>query len=142
MERRVGAHLVQIEGDLLILTQHGDFTLDDMKTFTAIADTHGGPFGYLLTLVDLTDAGSLPADARRYSADRVREAQRRGPIYAATALYGAGLVTRGMATLYFSAIRLLSAGGQTTYFAKTSEEARAHLAERRQYFRSQLKPAQ
>jgi len=141
MDQRVGAHLLQIEGDVLYLTPHGDFTLADMKAFTAIAEKHAMPLGYQLILVDLAAAGTVPAEARRYSAEQVRAAKLHGPIYAATALFGGGPIARGVASLYLSALRILTSGAQTTHMVKTIDEARAILAERREYFRAQLKLA-
>jgi hypothetical protein len=139
MSRNIGLHVLDVEGDLLKLTLHGDFTLEDMKLFTDVAEEHRVRLGYLLILNDLKEAKSLSAAARRYSAERAKEAKLRGPVYAASAVYGASPLIRGLAALFYSMLRLMSGGDQTNYVAGTEAEARAFLNERRRYFWSLTK---
>ncbi len=141
MGRYVGSHFVEVEGDLLKLTAHGSFTLEDMKEFSALADEHAGGHGYLLILNNLADGKLVSPEARKYSAQQIREAKKHGPIYAASASFGASTLLRGAAALYFAMLRLLSDGDQDYCMAKTEEEARAYLDERRRYFQSKRKPS-
>ena len=138
MERKIGSHTLAIEGDVLKLTAHGYFTVEDMKLFLDISAEHTAQFGYRLVLHDLTDAKDLTAEARRYTAARVREDKLKGRMYLASASFGAGRIARAMMSLFYAMLRLTSRGDHTNYIAKSEADARAFLDEQRLYFQAQL----
>ena len=134
----VGTHEVRYEGDLVRVTLHGAFTLEDMKRFFPVNEAHSAQHGYSLLLVDLDDAKSLSSEARRYAAEQNREAHKRGPVYGANATFGGSMLMRGTAALLLSMMRLVGGGGIRTHLTATEADARAFLAEQRRRFRAQL----
>lgn len=138
MTTAIGPHEVEIQGDLIKLVVHGPFTLADMQHFMPLREGQTATYGYVLLLIDLGDAVSLSAEARRYAADWNREAHGRAPILGANASFGGSAVVRGATALFQAVVKLVTGGGIHTHQARTEAEARAFLAEQRRSFRAKL----
>ena len=138
MTTAIGPHEVEIQGDLIKLVIHGPFTLDDMQRYMPLREAQTAANGYVLLLIDLNDAVSLSAEARRFAADRNREARARGPVYGANASFGGGALVRGATALFQAIVKLVTGGGIHTHQARTEAEARAFLDAQRRSFRAQL----
>ena len=138
----LGTHEIRFEGDLIVCKVRGVFTLQDMKDFAPVAEAHNDRHGYSLVLSDLRDATGLTAEARRFAADWNRQAQARGPLLRAHAMYGGSMLMRGVAALFISVVRIVGGTDLRSHLAATEAEARAFLAEQRQIFQERQRQAQ
>ena len=133
----LGTHEIWFEDDLVVCKVHGVFTLADMQNFAPIADAHNDKHGYGLVLSDISDATGLTAEARRFAAGWNREAQKRGPLARAHAIYGGNMLMRGVAALFIAVVRVVGGTDLRSHLAGTEAEGRAFLAEQRRVFQAQ-----
>lgn len=121
----LGKHLYSVDGALILVETHGSLDPSEtqllMLAMSKLQDTQG----QVLALFDVSGGASLPADSRRLIATWDRRAGRPAP----TAIVGAGLALRTVATMVVQAIQLVSRKPSPLSFFQTQAEARAWLAE-------------
>lgn len=118
-----------LSADLSRLDIGGDLTVEDVKELCAVMYAQAASRGYLLTLVDLSQMGTFPPDARR----ALHQEMGRRPSYpCCTAVVGASTSTRVLLNLTMHAFRLVQgpAADELQVF-KTTEAALFWLADRR-----------
>lgn len=91
-------------------------------------------YGYTLTLVDATRAGTMTPEARRASAIYQREHSMPG----AVGIFGVSVLVGALVALYSRAIALFSTRERETAMFRTEAEARAWLDEQRIKLRTVL----
>lgn len=129
MEFRIGRHEVSQVDDVLIMRVRGAFSLEDAKDYVCVREAVRSQQKYLLLLIDVREATSMPPEARRYIAGAGSATD---PHNGALALYGARPLIRGLLQLLFSAVTLL--GKRPVFASFVSDEAAAYqfLSEQRQ----------
>lgn len=118
---------VSYDGDVCILTVRGDYDLEVEAYFTHVRERLGERFGYRLTIMDVSQGGTITHRARMALARWNK--RHRPPV--SLAIVGASFAIRQLVNMILSAIRFLT-GRRTEYsFFKTHEEARAWLDQER-----------
>ena len=123
----VGSHRVVFEKDFYFITFHGDVTVENAHVFNAINRRYFDEFGYLMCLGDAHKVGTMAPAARRLTAELSRELNCPG----ATAIFGANLIARTLATLVLKAIAIGHGRSAEMSFFKTEAESRRWLDEQR-----------
>jgi hypothetical protein len=120
--RPLGTHWLKVEGDVVYLSQDGDYTLDDaIKTHAEIEGVLAR-LGRAFIMVDQTSSGTTSAEVRRFITDWNKRHRASGAV-----MFGGSTMGRAAATLVLSAIRLFQPNTMPTVFTKTEEEARAWI---------------
>lgn len=122
--RPLGNHLVEIEGDLIVVRLSGEFSLSDIKGYYALAGELGRS-QEIYCIGDMARAGSINAEARSYA---VRSEQKL-PIVC-TAVFGINPVMRALLVMVSRAAQLLGRSPSQTgikFFANETE-ARGFIA--------------
>lgn len=105
----------------------GDLNAEHMPIFLDLAGQYARECGYILVLVNSSQAGTMHPEARRLAvAFRKHNLAR-----TATAIIGASLTTRSVAALLFKAMALVTGRESEVSFFKNESEARLWLDERR-----------
>ena len=65
--RPIGNHLIQVEGDLIVVRLSGEFTLSDIKEFYALASELGRK-QEIYCIGDMVKPCTISAEARSYAA--------------------------------------------------------------------------
>ncbi len=123
----IGPHRLLCGQDMYFVECIGDVTAEHMPAFFALTKRYTQKNGYVLALVDASRMGTMSPEARRLSVAYGKQ----DPGRRATAIFGASLVTRTLATLLFKAIALITQRASESAFFKTEAEARAWLDEKR-----------
>lgn len=126
----LGQHRLRVGDDILYIVCNGGFNLEEMKRITVESYALGEKYGYVLCLIDVTNAGWSTPEARKYQATSLRE--RLYPHL--TALVGINAVLRVGVALVDRAIELVSGKTLTNVFADDEAAALAALAKARQRF--------
>ncbi len=132
----IGSHLMGEEADLSIIILHGVVESEHLAAMHPRSVAMFRRHGYALTLIDATDAKSMTQEARRLGA----ELNRKSPMLSATAIYGASLFTRTLATLLWRAVSLMANGTFELAFYKTEQDARIWLGAQRNKLRATAAP--
>jgi hypothetical protein len=123
----IGPHLVETEGDVILVRLHGSFTLEHMKHWCQLADQVIAEHGQLFTISDFTAGGDFPPDSRRYATNHWQNT-----VYVrGTAMFGAGLVATVLISMMQRATALLRKHSIPMVSLKTEAEARAWVQEQR-----------
>lgn len=123
----VGPHLVEIEGDVIIVRQRGDFELAHMKEWCRIADGVIAEYGGAFTISDFTVSGDFPPESRRYGSEWQNSAKVFG-----SALFGSSLAQRVLMTMIVRVGSMFRKHPGSPLVSVASEaEARAWVAELR-----------
>lgn len=127
MPREIGRHSIFFEPPwLLYYILRGNLSADELVGFIAVRDEVASGSPFLLALADLRELGTIPVEARKVAAHRLKRSPYRG-----TAIFGASLQARTLAKLVLGAARLLGREDRNPVrFFDTEAEARAWLAER------------
>lgn len=141
MESAFFPHTISIEDDLVFLTVHGEFTLAHLDALNALLAEMLQKNGYLLTLMNVSEAQLLSKEVRKKAAESTRDLLRGSKAHAASAAYGASVLLTGLTSLLFSALRILTNDGHKNTIVRTEAEARAFLSEQRHRFRRELAAA-
>lgn len=126
----LGRHRLRVEEDILYVICHGGFDLEEMKRITVECYRLGDKYGYVLCLMDVTNAGWSSPEARRYQANTLRE--RLYPHL--TALIGINAVLRVAVGLVDRAVELVTGKTLDNAFVDSEAEGIAALAKARQRF--------
>lgn len=126
----LGRHRICVEGDVLYMVCHGGFDLEEMKRITVESYALGEKYGYVLCLIDVTDAGWSTPEARKYQASSLME--RLYPHL--TAIVGINAVLRVAVGLVDRAVELVSGKSLSNVFVDDEAAAHAALAKARQRF--------
>lgn len=124
--RSIGPHLVEIDGDLVVCRNHGDFTLEHMKEVCALFAELLTQHGRLFSISDATKGADFKADARRYAAEWSKDHQVTG-----TVVFGTSTIARVTLTLMIRATAVLTRKPRPLAFVETEEQARAWVKEQR-----------
>jgi len=127
VRRQIGKHLIEIEDDVLVSRLNGDFTLDDVMAFYALAREHGQQRP-IYSIGDMTRAGSISADARRYAVENGHKLN-----FGATVSFGLNMPMRTLLTMLTRATELLGRGDSSAHmqFVATEQDARTYITNRR-----------
>lgn len=123
----IGPHRVVRGRDIYAIEIVGDLSAEHMPIFLDLAAQYGRECGYVLVLVNCLRAGTMHPEARRLAIAFRKHSTARS----ATAISGAGLATRTVATLLFNAMALVTGKESAVSFFKHESEARLWLDERR-----------
>lgn len=116
-----------VQGDVLFLRPVGEFVLEQAQCFCRLAAEISAQYGHSFILVDLKEAGPIPADARRLIAEVAS-----GQPMLAIAMYHVSPFIRGMNALLFGAMNVLGKKRQNMMQFSTEKAAVAWLeAERK-----------
>lgn len=137
MEPGLSPHTLLVEGDLIWLTVRGEFTLAHLGLLDTLIEEQARARGYVLTMINATEARLLSKEVRKRAAEHTRDVMRQG-VLAASAVYGANSLLIGLSSLLFSALRILTGDAHKNRIVRTEAEARAFLSEQRQQFRRKL----
>jgi hypothetical protein len=124
--KRVGAHQLVLEQDLVVFRQRGDYTLSDAREVGAELASLIARRGRIFVIIDQTQAGTTPPESRRFLADWNKRHTLGG-----VALFGGSVTARAVASLITTAIRLVRPAGAPMVFTATEAEARAWVASQR-----------
>ena len=126
----LGQHRLRVGDDILYVVCNGGFNLEEIKRITAESYALGEKYGYVLCLIDVTNAGWSTPEARKYQATSLRE--RLYPHL--TALVGINAMLRVAVGLVDRAIEIVSGKTLTNVFADDEAAALAALVKARQRF--------
>jgi hypothetical protein len=124
------------EGDTVVLIINGIVDGEHLEVTHPRSVAAARQYGYAMTLIDARKATAMSASARRTAA----ALNRSDPILSASAIFGANLLTRTLATLLWRAVALLTAQKSDLAFFETEAEARAWLAQQRPKLRALAAP--
>jgi hypothetical protein len=119
----VGRHRVVCEPDLYVVAFIGELTDKDIRQFHELNLRYHHQHGYLMYLADASQVGHITAENRRLAAQLSRQYESRG----VTAIFGASLLARTLATLLLKAISLSQGSTSEFAFFKSEAAARAWL---------------
>jgi hypothetical protein len=123
---RIGAHALQVEGDLIRMTFQGEFLPEDAQQLTEIVDLVGREAGNRVFFVaNLHKAGPPGPEARRVFGSW------RPQCHFFTVYYGAALWQQAFAALIESAMQTLGGKATRGRFVETEAEALAAIEEER-----------
>ena len=125
--KSVGTHQLTIEDDVLFLRQYGDYILSDARQMNVEMEAVIRRCGRAFVMVDQSQAGQTPPDARRCIAEWNKEHQTAGSV-----IFGSSAISRAVATLVVNASRILNPRGSPIVFTQSEAEARAWIASRRE----------
>lgn len=117
-ELYVGKVLFRVTGDVLFLRPIGDFVLEQAQCFCRLTAEIAAQHGHSFILVDLKEAGPMPADSRRLMAEFV---SKNPPL--ALALYHVSPFIRGVNALLFGAINAFGKTRQNMMQFSTEKDA-------------------
>lgn len=120
-----GAELL-LDGDLLVVRAHGMLQAKAAQEALDAMQRIRQQYGHCFVLVDLQDAGGIPAGLRRYLAQQLVDCPP-----TAVAFFGANLWVRAVNELMVSAIKLLAKKPVNVKRFETEAQARAWLADER-----------
>lgn len=120
--RVIGTHHIQIEDDIVFLTQTGDYTPDDALKTNAEIEAVLYKLGRVFIMVDQSGAGVTHPETRKITAAWNKRHKATG-----AAIFGGSLTSRAAATLVLSAIRLFRPDLLPTIFVENEAEARAWI---------------
>lgn len=125
--QRIGQHILSFEPpDLILGVPNGDITASDLPGMIAFVEHHAAGLPYVLVLVDISELGEVSPDVRKASADLSKALP-----YHGMAFYGASFQARLFVKLLWNVMNLFSGRDNPAHFARTEEEARAWILERR-----------
>lgn len=125
--KRVGAHQLVFEQDLVLVRVRGDYNLPDAQQVGDELAALMGRQGRVYILVDLTQAGTIPPESRRFLAEWNKQYTLGG-----VANFGGGAAIRLLSTLLMNAYRLIRPEGAPLVYVGSEAEARAWVAAQRQ----------
>ncbi|TKC91870.1 hypothetical protein [Polyangium fumosum] len=120
----MGLHAVVREGPLVHLVIRGNTSLAEMQAMVRVYEAALDEAGYLLILLDMTDAGGLNTPARKHVTDFIKA---HAEVIAA-AVYGASFSLRITLDLMSRSIRALSRRTIEVTFHASEVECRRYLA--------------
>jgi hypothetical protein len=120
--KRIGTHEIRLEGELLYLIQHGDYTLSDAQAVGREIEVLLQHRGRAYVIVDQTDAGKTPPEARRALVEWNQKHHISGAV-----IFGSSGAARAMATLVLSALRIIQRGAAPIWFVDSEADARAFI---------------
>ncbi|MDC0745469.1 hypothetical protein [Polyangium mundeleinium] len=120
----MGLHAVQREGPLVHVAIRGHTSLAEMQAIVRVYEAALDESGYLLILLDMTDAGGLNTPARKYVTDFVKAHTEE----IAAAVYGASFSLRITLELISRSVRALSRRTIEVTFHASEVECRRYLA--------------
>lgn len=130
-----GKHWMRLEGDILNCKYTGLISVPDVRESMQLLDKMLIPGRTYYIIADVADVTGMEAEARRISTEWFATHDIGGAVN-----FGAGAVTRAIAALILSMLRLLHRNHMSSQFVKTEEEARAWVAEQRRH-RSAASPS-
>jgi hypothetical protein len=120
--KRIGMHEIRIEGDLLYLIQHGDYTLSDAQAVNGEVEALLARLGRAYVMVDQTHAGKTPPEARRCLVEWNRKHVVNGAV-----IFGGSAAARAVATLVLNAVRIFQSSAVPMQFAASEADSRAWI---------------
>jgi hypothetical protein len=123
MEVQLGTHTVVIEGDMLICCVRGYFTAEDANAYFRLVEQVLAEHGQYFLLADMRNADTIPAEARRISAEFGKKHPAAG-----VAVWGSNVAVRVLFTLVMRTINLFQKNAAPIAFVASEQEARAWVA--------------
>ena len=124
----LGKHLYRIDNDRVTVETHGQLNAGETRELMLILTKVDAEHGHVLALFDVTNGAGLPAQSRRVMAQWDRGDKKPAP----TAIVGAGLALRTVATMAVHAIRIFSGKPTSLAFFGNHDEASDWLHLQRQ----------
>ena len=121
-----GKHWMRLEGDILYCKYTGLISVPDVRESMQLLDKMLVPGRTYYIIADVADVTGMEAEARRISTEWFATHNIGGAVN-----FGAGAVTRAIAALILSMLRLLHRNHMSSEFVKTEEEARAWVEAQR-----------
>jgi hypothetical protein len=119
---------LHLDEDVLHVCCVGELDLPQMKQLVAVYDQCIDHFGYLLLLLDVERSTGMDMTSRRYGTDWAKHVI----TVQSSAVYGAGMIARGLLTMLNRATFLLARGKQSAMeFVGTEELGRQWLQAQR-----------
>lgn len=129
-----GKHWMHLDGDILFCKYVGMITASDVQTTMPFLEQKFTPGVTYYIVCDVSEVTGMEATARKISTDWFAKHDIGG-----TVNFGAGAVTRAIAALILSLLRMLHKNDMQTQFVKTEEEALTWVQEQRRR-RAAIKP--
>lgn len=120
---QIGPHRFWCMGDLSVVEVVGDLDASHIASMQRATRPMFDEYGYTLTLVDASKAGTMTPEARRASAVY----QRSHSIPGAVGIFGVSALTGVLVSLYSRAIALFATRERETAMFRTESEARVWL---------------
>ncbi len=124
---------ITFEDDLVVVRLRGDYDLAVEQYIATIRAEIAARGGYRLSLMDVTEAGTVTREARHALVNYRDQWNTPGSL----ALVGASFTVRTLATMMLSAARMLTRRPIHFRFFATEEEGRAWLAKERERVKMQ-----
>lgn len=131
---QIGPHRFWCVGDLSVVEVVGDLDASHVTVMQQVTRPLFDEYGYTLTLVDASKAGTMTPEARRASAVY----QRLNSIPGAVGIFGVSALAGVLVSLYSRAIALFATRERETAMFRTEAEARAWLDAQRLKLRTAL----
>ncbi|HND10005.1 MAG TPA: hypothetical protein PKO07_01000 [Pseudomonadota bacterium] len=126
MRRDIGAHQIEVDGDLVIARSCGRWTLQETEQMIAIWNELLEKYGRLFEVGDFSDGIELDAAVRRLLIDWSKTHQ-----FTALAIVVKSLPVRAIATLVVRGAQLVNPGAPSPLFCSTFEEGYAFVEQAR-----------
>jgi hypothetical protein len=123
---QIGAHTIEVEGDMLTLRVRGDFIAEEMAPYFRLVEQVLAEHGRYFMLVDMRSADTIPAETRRLSAEFGKKHPAAG-----LAVWGSNVAVRVLFTLILRTISLFQKAAVPIAFVASEQEARAWVAAQR-----------
>lgn len=123
---QVGQHSFHVEEDVVFVKYVAGVSLDELKQMDAIVDPVVQTLPSIYLVYDVSQAGLMTPEARRYAAERSKNLR----CYAIV-IYGTTLFTRAAIALVLSAARLIAKQIPETVYVNSDSDARLWIAAHR-----------
>ena len=125
-QHQVGRHSFWVEGDVVYIKYVSSVSLAELKQMDEINQPVIGDLPAIYLVYDVSEAGLMTPEARRYAAERSKDLR-----CAALLVHGTTLFTRAAIALVMSAVRLIGKDVPEMVYLKNEQEAREWIAAHR-----------
>lgn len=123
-----------LEGDLVVLHLEGDYTVEGTKYVYAMSEMVAAEYGYHLQLMNVSKAGPITPDARRWLLVNGKATKLPG----AAAIVGSNFAIRTLAQMVIRALHTLTKTPTSIRFFDHEDDARQWLAQERVRLKNEL----
>jgi hypothetical protein len=122
------------EGDLLVLRLEGDYTLEIATYVQQHLEEISHEYGYRMNMIDVRNAGTITADARRL----LRTNRNQSQYPSVVAIVGSNFAVRTLAHMVLTALRMLTKTSLAVQFFADETSARAWIDSQRIRLRTEI----
>ncbi|AUX47281.1 uncharacterized protein SOCE26_087990 [Sorangium cellulosum] len=134
--KKIGEHTVGVgeDDDTLALNLRGDVAPEQVQQFFDFMESWSAGRGYVLVTGDVSQLGTISAEARKLVSRHARRVPIRGVVY-----YGASFAAKLISTLVVSGYSFVTGADISLHFVDDAAEARVWLAKRRAQLQAEAK---